>query len=1437
MRRFLLLIIFACSIYTSNSQNLSFTCPRDTILGCNANCLTIKGQFPDVRALGTDYTFQNVSGASACKPVVDPGGPGPSANLTIDDKYSSEIFLPFGFPFYGTIYNSLIISTNGYVSFDVSGAGNFSHYGILNGGGFLSATTGNPGENLPSTLYDRALIMGPYHDLDPNVTQPTQQIKTNVYGAAPNRQWVLSFYKVPLFLTTCNSLIENTAQIILYESTGVIEVFIRDQQICTGWNDGKAMVGLQDFTQTKGIMAPGRQASDPAWGTIGMNETWRFIPTGGAPLYRSVQLLDATGAVVATGDTTRVNVNTFETSFPNVCPPAGTSLYVIKTTYQKLDDPTPGATIYSLDTIRIIKQAAMPVNTVITPTACSLTTGAIEVTAGAGAAPFTFTLSGPGGPFAPVVSATNVHTFTNLGAGTYTINVVEAGLCAGTATAVVTNIPNLTGTYTATAASCPGINNGSLVITPTLGAAAGPYTYILSGPGGPYTQNAVVSVATFPGLAGGTYDVTWSNAAGCSGTITGMIVSPGITPTASITKVNESCNGANDGTVTVTFGVGAGAGPFNVTLNPGAIVHNGVTGSTIFTGLSPNTYSATFTNAAGCTGTTFTVTVFVGTTPTAAMSHLNTSCPGVNNGTVTVTPNGGAAQGPYNITLNPGGIVQNGIATAATFPGLAPGTYTATFTNAAGCTGSSSSSTTVGTGTGPTGSFSSGNTTCPGVSDGTVTITPNGGIAEGPYNITLNPGAILQNAVASGATFNGLAANTYTATFTNAAGCTGTVGPVTVASGPAVTGTAAATNTSCPTRNDGTITVTPGGTGPYIYTLNPGNVVQNNNPLFTGLAPNTYTITFVTGSGCGGTVAINPVVVAGPFLTSSFTKVDPPCANINDGTITIIPGGFAPYTYVLTGPGGPFTQSTATFTNLAAGTYNYSFTDGNGCTGTGGPIILTTNPPLATTVTLTQPLCNGNANGIIALNASGGVATYQYALSPFLTYQSSGTFNGLIAGSYTFRIKDNVGCTKDTTVTLAEPTLLMASASSTAPASCFGNDGTIVVVGSGGIPAYQYSIDNGATYQTGTTFTAPAVGPYPNIKVKDANGCVATTSTTVILVDAMFLSLGNDTTICAGSSVRFQPQTNVGTSIFNWRPLNPIATLPATIDNPLIKNATATPADTATYILNAQWGACVREDTIIVNILHKPVAHAGLDTAICDRTYAILRGSATNLSGAVNYSWAPADSVLVPTAPITIASPDTTQLYILTVTDNYGCNFSVTDDVLITVQPPVPAYAGHDTIAVLGVPHQLFGSGGVSYLWSPSFPLNLSTAQNPMATLANDQQFVLQVTDVAGCIGYDTVYIQAYQGPNYYVPNAFSPNGDGLNDVFRAVPVGITKTDWFRVFNRYGQLMFETNQWLKGWDGKYKGKPQPMGAYVWIVKGIDKNGRVVEMKGTVMLVQ
>ncbi len=203
-----------------------------------------------------------------------------------------------------------------------------------------------------------------------------------------------------------------------------------------------------------------------------------------------------------------------------------------------------------------------------------------------------------------------------------------------------------------------------------------------------------------------------------------------------------------------------------------------------------------------------------------------------------------------------------------------------------------------------------------------------------------------------------------------------------------------------------------------------------------------------------------------------------------------------------------------------------------------------------------------------------------------------------------------------------------------------------------------------------------------------------------------------------------------------------------------------------------------------------------------------------------------------------VSNPDAVKVsgvYQLEAINSVGCADTVL--VWVTIQPPVPAFAGNDTTAIVGVAHTLVGSGGVAYEWTPVYPLNLASIQNPIAILDHDQLFEVKVTDVAGCVGTDKVFIQVYNGPTFYVPNAFSPNGDGQNDLFKVVPVGISRTDWFRIFNRFGEMVFETNKWMKGWDGTFRGKKQPAGNYVWMVKGVDKYGKVVEMKGTVLIVQ
>jgi gliding motility-associated-like protein len=1568
MKRFLPLILLVILSTELFSQNMSYTCPRDTILGCNSSCLTITGKIPDIRSSTSTYRMGNISDVvQPCIP--NPNIVGTDAFITaIDDTYSSLISIGFNFPFYGANYSNVVAGTNGYLTFDASLAGGYCMWSLSAG-------------NVPNASYDGAIIMGPWHDIDPDyTTSPTRTIKYSVTGAAPNRRWTLNFFKIPLFSSTCQNQIENTHRIVLHESTGLIEIIIFDKEQCPTWNTGRGMVGIQDLTKTQAMMAPGRAATDAPWGSIGMNEVWRFVPASGPPLYRSTQLLDATGTVVATGDTTRIDEGNFSVSFPNVCPPlsATNSLYVIKTVYQKIDDPN--ATIYSLDTIHVIRQAQLPVTATMTSTTCGASTGTITVSA-AGTPPYQYTLDGG--------TAQSNPLFTGVSVGPHTVSATDATGCNNTYTITVTAVSSLPSNTTSSNCTCPGRNDGTITVTPTLGIA--PFTFTITGTAtvpGPITNN---TAATFNNLEAGTYTVTFTDANNCAGTTASIVITAGTAITSTYSTTN-SCPGLNNGGSTIT--ATSGTGPYTFTLTgytgtPIAVPPASMTFPSLAGSAFGTSYAVTISDATGCTGTK-TMYVYEGAGITGVGTFTDATCAAVANGTLTVTPNSGT--GPYTFSIDGGPFVPSSTPPAITFTGLAQGSHTVTIKDVSGCTGTvtktigagagltatatataascsmvsngtilvtttngtapltytldagayqaaanatatfinvSSGSHTVGvrdnlgcTGTatitvtagpGLTGSFTSTPTSCPGATNGTLTITVNNGVS--PYNYSIDGGTAQSGAsprtlnnVASGAhlvtitdnlgctgtvgsivaagpgligsftstptscpgatngtvtitaingaapytfsidgsapitgtnpyTFNNISSGSHVAIFADNSGCQGTV-PATVAAGPGLIGSFTSTATSCPGATNGTITITAtNGAGPYTFSLDGSTSVSGTNPYtFNNVSSGSHVATFTDNSGCIGTV---PATVAdGPALVVTNTNVNPPCNNISDGTITLVPSVTDSYTYTLTLTGqSTITQTSPLFTGLAIGNYSYTIASTtSGCQGS-GTTTLTTNPAITTTVSLTMPLCKGGSDGIITLVPSGGVPSYEYSIDGGVTYQTSNSFNTVAAGTHTIRIRDNVGCTKDTTVTLAEPTLLTASATST-PGGCNGNDGTIVVTAADGTPGYSYSIDNGSTYQSAPNFIVSG-GNYPNIKVKDANGCVTNTSVVVTLIDDMTIIPMRDTTICAESSVQLFPQVSNQASVFNWSTLTTPA-LTNTLSDSTIRNPVATPTDTIIYTLQAYWGVCHREDTIKVNVLHKPIPYAGPDVTVChENSDTILVGSVRDTSGTVNYSWSPANSCSTPNDHITTVSPTSTQLYTLTVTDNYGCNYSVTDEVLVTLQPPVPAFAGRDTIAQINYPLQLNASGGDSYEWSPA-NLNIISnpaISNPFITIQNDQLFTLIVTAGGHCLGYDTVFVRAYRDSGYYVPTSFTPNGDGLNDFFRAIPVKVASTDYFRIFNRYGQLIFQTNKWLKGWDGTYQGKKQPIGTYVWSVKGRYQNGEIVEKSGTVLLLQ
>ncbi len=344
----------------------------------------------------------------------------------------------------------------------------------------------------------------------------------------------------------------------------------------------------------------------------------------------------------------------------------------------------------------------------------------------------------------------------------------------------------------------------------------------------------------------------------------------------------------------------------------------------------------------------------------------------------------------------------------------------------------------------------------------------------------------------------------------------------------------------------------------------------------------------------------------------------------------------------------------------------------------------------------------------------------------------------------------------------------------------------------------------------------------------DDNGCLNQDTVRVRVVDFVTLAARPDTIICLTDSVQLYA-TGDGLQ-YQWFPA-------AAFDNPTVPNPRVKPSGTTSYQVTATIGGCSATDDVRVITVPYPTANAGPDTLVCFQTPAQLRASIVGN----RFNWSPTATLSNPNILNPIASPPATTAYVLTVFDNIGCPKPGRDTVLVTVLPKVNAYAGHDTSVVVGQPLQLNASGGEGYVWIPTTSLNSGNIHNPIGVYDgsfDSIEYKVVVVDENGCADSSFVTVKVFRtNPQIFVPTAFTPNGDGKNDIFRPIAVGISKIEYFRVFNRWGEMVFNTTTNEQGWDGKINGKEQGTGTFVWLVKGVDYTGKAFFAKGTVTLIR
>ena len=365
----------------------------------------------------------------------------------------------------------------------------------------------------------------------------------------------------------------------------------------------------------------------------------------------------------------------------------------------------------------------------------------------------------------------------------------------------------------------------------------------------------------------------------------------------------------------------------------------------------------------------------------------------------------------------------------------------------------------------------------------------------------------------------------------------------------------------------------------------------------------------------------------------------------------------------------------------------------------------------------------------------------------------------------------------------------------------------------------------------GANTSSPLVFPKDTtryIVTLNDNGCINTDTVTVNVLNFIKVNAGNDSLICTTDIVQLNPVSYALS--YQWTASS--GEKVANVKSPLVK-----PIINTKYYVTANLGKCQARDTVAINVAAYPVAVTGADTTICFGNRLLLRSIIVGSS----FVWSPAVSLSNPNLRTPIAGPSQTTAYILSVSDTMGCPKTIRDTINVTIAPAIIAFAGRDTAVLINQPLQLLATGGEQYSWSPETGLSNPSIANPVAILDERTDFttyIVRVTGAGGCYAEDAIVVRIFRtGPDIFVPSAFTPNGDGKNDILKPVTVGISNLHYFRVYNRWGQLLFSTTQLGKGWDGIFNGTPQPSGTYVFSAEGTDYLGKIVFRKGTAVLIR
>jgi len=1025
---------------------------------------------------------------------------------------------------------------------------------------------------------------------------------------------------------------------------------------------------------------------------------------------------------------------------------------------------------------------------------------------------------------------------TNVPVGTYNVVVTDANGCQITSSITLTQPAQLTQSALAftypsgTNISCYGLSDGSIDLT--IGGGSPGYSYLWSN--GAANQDLT-------GLAAGTYSVIITDINGCTIPSAITLIQP-VPLTQAISAMtypsgsNISCFGLSDGTIDLTIGGGNPGYTYAWTGPVGGITED-------LSAVPAGTYNLIATDINGCTITSsITLTQPTPLTQSATAftypSGTNISCFGLSDGSVDLTVGGGNPGYTY--------LWSNGY-TSQDLTGVPYGSYNVTVTDINGCqiTGSivltqpTALAQTISAFTYPSGT----NISCFGENDGSINLTVTNGSPGYTYLWTGPVGGTTQD-------LSNLPFGTYNVTVTDVNGCqiTGSVTltqPTILTSEAALSIYAGGYNLSgC--NPDGWIdlSVMGGNSGyAYVWTL-PAPSAPETTQDISNLSPGSYSVVVTDMNGCQtilDTILTQPVsLTTTTQVTSDYNGQDISCIGASDGSVTVnIFGGTPTYEFEWLDSAGYIVGTSQSATGLSVGTYTINIEDQNGCIGSNTitlsePTGINSNINVSTNYNGEDISCFGYSDGGINLSLNGGTPgyTYNWTNSSGVTISTVQDPQGLSAGQYFVLVTDLNGCTHIRNIVLTQPNPLTAITDVTSnyngqDVSCFGStDGAIMATTSGGTPGYSntWVSSNGTTLGTSQNLGSVGAGTYI-IEVMDINGCVY--STNVIVTEPPTLTSGitiisdfnGQAVSCVGQEDgRIQAFYSGGTPGYSieWN-TTPIQTTDM-ISGLGVGSYTVTVTDA---------NGCISTSSVDLNANPLPTFILPDSVFGCMGAGIMLDSQAEPGSSC---TWQFSDGQVINECGPFVAYFSNLDCYdmTLTIVDAIGCVDSISVNDFVCIKPNPLAGFSIENPEMSNFHGDTYfwntSQGAESYEWDFGDGSNIVNTFNAYHEFSSDDDFntvtfpvTLYAITEYGCIDTAVLFVDLSPDLIFFVPNAFTPDNDEFNNIFKPIfASGYSYESYnFMIFNRWGDMIFETEEIHEGWDGTFKGSMVQDGVYTW----------------------